>query len=62
MCFNHLEYWECLFMVKVNIHQLLTIAVLLFTINDKTLHWLFSFTHWEFNSGSSSDNIENCQI
>ena len=32
----------CEFMVKVNIHQLLTIAVLQFTINDKTLHWLFS--------------------
>ena len=49
-------------MVKVNIHQLLTIAVLQFTINDKALHWLFSFTHWELNSGSSSDNTENCQI
>ena len=48
--------------MKVNIHQLLTIAVLQFTINDKTLHWLFSFTHWELNSGSSSDNIEHCQI
>ena len=40
------------FMVKVNIHQLLTIAVLQFTINDKTLHWLFSLIHWELNSGS----------
>ena len=27
-------------MMKVNIHQLLTIAVLQFTINDKTLHCL----------------------
>ena len=47
----------CEFMVKVNIHQLLSNAVLQFTINDKTLHWLFSFTHWELNSGSSSINI-----
>ena len=40
------------FMVKVNISQLLTVAVLQFTINDKTLHLLFSFIHWELNSGS----------
>ena len=40
-------------MVKVNIHQLLTIEVLQLTINDKTLLWLFSFTHWELNSGQA---------
>ena len=45
-------------MVKVNIHQLLPIAVLQFLINDKTLHWLFSFIHWELNSEPSSDNIK----
>ena len=31
------------FMVKENILQLLTVTVLQFIINDKTLHLLFSF-------------------
>ena len=51
-------------MMKVNILQLLTVYVLQF----KTLHVLFSFTHWECRSGSghgyqiSSGGDENCQI
>ena len=40
------------FMVKVNISQLLTVDELQFVINDKTLHLLFSFTHWDFYSAS----------
>ena len=38
--------------MKVNILQLLTVVVLQFIMNDKTLHLLFSFIHWELNSGS----------
>ena len=45
-------------MVKVNIFQLLTVAVLQFIINDKTLHSLFSFSRWELNSGQSIDIIK----
>ena len=40
------------FMVKVNIFQLLTVEVLQFVINDKTLHLLFSFIHWDSYRGS----------
>ena len=40
------------FMVKVNYLQLLTVDVLQFVINDKTLHLLFSSYHWECKSGS----------
>ena len=56
------------FMVKVNIFQLLTVCVLQFIINDKTLHLLFSFTHWQCRNVSghrhqiSSSGDENCQI
>ena len=56
------------FMVKVNILQLLTVYVLQFVINDKTLHLLSSSNHWECRSGSrhgfeiSSDGDENCQL
>ena len=57
------------FMLKVNILQLLTVYVLQFIIiNDKTLHLLSSFHHWECRSGSghgyqiSSGGDENCQI
>ena len=39
-------------MVKVNISQLVTVEVLQFVINDKTLHFLFSFTHVGLLSGS----------
>ena len=39
-------------MVKVNILQLLTVNVLQFIINDKTLHLLFSSYHWECKSES----------
>ena len=39
-------------MVKVNNLQLLTVYVLQFVINDKTLHLLFSSYHWECRSGS----------
>ena len=39
-------------LVKVNILQLLTVYELQFIINDKTLHLLFSFTHWDCRSGS----------
>ena len=39
-------------MVKVNLSQLLTDDELQFVINDKTLHLLFSFIHWDSNSGS----------
>ena len=35
--------------MKVNISQLLTVAVLQFIINDKTLHLLFNFIHWELS-------------
>ena len=50
---SYFEYWEYLsFMVKVNILQLLTVYVLQFIINDKTLHLLSSFYHWECRSGS----------
>ena len=58
----------CEFMVKVNILQLLTVYVLQFIINDKTLHLLFSSYHWECRSGSrhgyeiSSGGDGNCQI
>ena len=38
--------------MKVNILQLLTVYVLQFIINDKTLHLLSSFYHWECRSGS----------
>ena len=56
------------FMVKVNILQLLTVYVLQFLINDKTLHMLSSSYHWECRSGSghgyeiSSAGDENCQL
>ena len=56
------------FMVKVNILQLLTVYVLQFIINDKTLHLLSSSYHWECRSGSghgyeiSSGGDENCQL
>ena len=40
------------FMVKMNISPLLTVKVLQFVINDKTLHLLFSFIHWDSYSGS----------
>ena len=40
------------FMVKVNILQLLTVYVLHFIRNDKTLHLLSSFYYWECSSGS----------
>ena len=46
------------FTVKVNISQLLTVAVLQFIINDKTLHLLFSFIHWELLVGQSIDIIK----
>ena len=55
-------------MVRVNILQLLTVCVLQFIINNKTLHLLFRFTHWECRSGSghryqiSSGGDENYQI
>ena len=55
-------------MVKVNSHQLLTVYVLQFVINDKTLHLLFSSYHWECRSGSghrieiSSRDDANCQF
>ena len=39
-------------MVKVNILQLLTVYVLQFVINDKTLHLLLSSYHWECRSRS----------
>ena len=39
-------------MVKVNSLQLLTVYVLQFVINDKTLHILSSSYHWECRSGS----------
>ena len=54
-----------IFMVKVNILQLLTVYVLQFIIKVKTLHLLSSFHHWECRSGSghgyqiSSDDDEN---
>ena len=35
-------------MVKVNILQLLTVYVLQFVINDRTLYLLFSSYHWEY--------------
>ena len=38
-------------MVKLNNLQLLTVYVLQFVINDKTLHPLFSSYHWECRSG-----------
>ena len=56
------------FMVKVNILQLLTVYVLHFIINDKTLHLLSSSHHWECRGGSghryeiSSGGDENCQL
>ena len=56
------------FMVKVNNLQLLTVYVLQFVINDKTLHLLFSSYHWECRSGSthryeiSSGGDGNCQL
>ena len=43
-------------MVKVNNLQLLTVYVLQFVINDKTLHLLFSSYHWECRSGSGHRN------
>ena len=55
-------------MVKVNILQLLTVYVLQFVINDKTLHQLSSSYHWKCGSGSgdryeiSSGGEGNCQI
>ena len=42
-------------MVKVNNLQLLTISVLQFVINDKTLHLLFSSYHWECRVGPDID-------
>ena len=56
------------FMVKVNNLQLLTVYVLQFVINDKTLHLPFSSYHWECRSGSghrseiSSGGDGNCQL
>ena len=56
------------FMVKVNNLQWLTVYVLQFVINDKTLHLLFSSYHWECRSGSgqrheiSSGGDGNCQL
>ena len=45
-------------MVKVNISQLLTVVVLQFITNDKTLHLLFSFIHWNLIVGQSVDIIK----
>ena len=56
------------FMVKVNNLQLLTVYVLQFVINDKTLHLLFSSYHWECRGGFghrheiSSGGDGNCQL
>ena len=55
-------------MVKVNFLQLLTVYVLQFIINDKTLHLLFISYHWECRSGSGhryeslSGGDGNCQL
>ena len=55
-------------MVKVNNIQLLTVYVLQFVINDKTLHLLFSSNHCECRSGSEhrhemlSGGDGNCQL
>ena len=55
-------------MVKVNSLQLLTVYVLQFVINDKTLQLLFSSYHGECRSGSehrqeiSSGGDGNCQL
>ena len=56
------------FVVKVNYLQLLTVYVLQFVINDKTLHLLFSSYHWKCRSGFghryeiSSGGDGNCQL
>ena len=42
-------------MVKVNNLQLLTVYVLQFVINDKTLHLLFSSYHWKLEVGLDID-------
>ena len=41
-----------IFMVKVNISQLLTVEETQFVTNAKTLHLLFSFIHLGLLSGS----------
>ena len=50
-------------MVKVDISQLLTVEELQFVTNDKTLHLLFSFIHWDSNSDIKflHGDKENCQ-
>ena len=56
------------FVVNMNNLKLLTVYVLQFVINDKTLHLLFSSYHWECRSGSghrheiSSGGDGNCQL
>ena len=42
-------------MVKVNNLQLLTVYVLQFVINDKTLHLLSSSYHWDGEVGPDID-------